>query len=63
MEGICYVQEHHVCVAFMVKLLCLVINRPSCGWNEESPRVALKMEAVCSSETLADFTISQLQRQ
>lgn len=63
MEGICYVQEHLVCVASMVKLLCLVINHPRCGWSEESPRAALKMEAVCSSKTLEDFTISQLKRQ
>jgi len=38
MEGICNLQEHLVCVASMVKLLCLMINLPSCGWSEEFPR-------------------------
>jgi len=61
MEGIAYVQEHLVCVASMVKLLCLVINVPSCGRSEESPKSC--PEDGGSMFFQADFKISQLKRQ
>ena len=56
-----YVQEHLVCVASMVKLLCLVINLLSCGRSEESPNSCPEDGGSMFFQT--DFTISQLKRQ